>query len=112
MVWLAFHETQNKAKTLEHGVVDDAVCSICGTQTKTTDHLLFKCDFNYQCLEALNIWVRVTWSIKNMNDIHHKHYMPKTKLKLLEAIFGNLVYTIWNVRNEAVWQKKVTIVRR
>ncbi|XP_057543980.1 uncharacterized protein LOC130823377 [Amaranthus tricolor] len=113
VVWLAFHERlKTKQRLKSMGVVDDTVCIICGTQFETTDHLFFMCDFSYQCVEALKRWVRVTWSIKNMNDIYRTRRMPKTKLKLIEAIFGNLVYTIWNVRNEAVWQKKVTTFRR
>lgn len=38
--------------------------------------------------------------------------MPKSKLKIVEAFFGNLFYAIWCVRNEAVWHKKVASVRR
>ena len=79
---------------------------------QTTKHLFFNCDFSCQCVEALEHWLGITWSIKHINDLHRKRRMPKTPWRLIVAIFYNLIYTIWNVRNEAVWQKKVATIQR
>ena len=45
------------------------------------------------------------WNINNLKDLLRKCRLPRTKMRLVEAIFCNLVYTIWAVRNEAVWKK-------
>ena len=46
-----------------------------------------------------------------MNDLHRKRHMPKAQWRLIVAIFCNLIYAIWNVRNKAVWPKVATIQR-
>ena len=109
VVWLACQErlkTKQRLKNME--VMNDETCPICGTQTESIVHLFFQCDFSYQCVEALKRWVGVNWSIKSMKEIHRKRRMPK----LIEAIFCNLIYAIWNARNDVIWQKKVMTVWR
>ena len=112
VVWLSYHERLKTKQRLKRvGVVEDNRCPLCDSQTETIEHLFFNCDFSCQCVEALKHWLGVTWSIKNMNDLHRKRRMPKTQWRLTVAIFCNLIYAIWNVRNEAVWQKKVSRIQ-
>ena len=82
------------------GVVDNEIFS---NQTESIDHRLFKCAFSSQCAEVIRGWFGVSREINTLQDMHRKRRMPKPKLRLVQAIFGNLVYAIWNVRNEAVW---------
>ena len=113
VVWLAYLErlkTKQRLKSI--GVVDDDLCPICRTQTKTLKHLFFKCNFSVQCTKALINWIGVNWNIGNMKGILWKCHLPKAKSQLIPAIFCNLVYAIWKVRNDAVWQKKLMTVGR
>lgn len=38
--------------------------------------------------------------------------MPRSKMKIIEVVLGNLVYAIWHARNEAVWHIRVTTVKK
>ena len=60
----------------------------------------------------LRQWLTVMWNVRSLKDLYRKRRMPRSKVKVIEAILGNLVYAIWRARNEAVWHKKVTTVRR
>lgn len=63
-----------------------------------------------QCVEATREWIGIPWQVNTLQDILRKRRMHKTKLRLIQAIFSNLVYAIWSVRNSVVWQKKVMSV--
>lgn len=76
------------------GVMDDDRYPICDSQTATTEHLFFNCNFSWQCVEALKHWLAITWNIKSMNDLHCKRRMPKTQWRLIVAIFCNIIYAI------------------
>ena len=103
VVWLAYHERlKTKQRLKSMGVVDDDLCPICETQTETIEHLFFKSNFNVQCTKALINWMGVKWNIGNMKDILRKRRLPKAKSRLIAAIFCNLVYAIWKVRNDVV----------
>ena len=73
------------------GVVDNEMCPICGIQPETIDHLFFACDFSKQCVENHKSWIGVNWSIRILKDLIRKWRLPKAKLRLVAAIFSNLV---------------------
>lgn len=111
-MWLAYQDRLKTTQKLMHiRLTEDDLCAICGTQIETRDHLFFNCDFSRQCIDKLRQWLKVTWNIKNLKDLYRKRRMPRGKVKIIEAILSNLVYAIWRVRNEAVWNKRVTTVQ-
>ena len=66
----------------------------------------------FNARKHLQIGLGLNWNIENMKDILRKRRLPKAKSRLITAIFCNLVYAIWKVRNDAIWQKKVMTVGR
>ncbi|CAO2841058.1 unnamed protein product [Amaranthus hypochondriacus] len=50
-------------------------------------------------------WLKMTWNVWSLKDLYHKCRMARSKVKVIKAILGNLVYPIWRTRNEAVWHK-------
>lgn len=94
------------------GVIDDDTCPLCGSHPETRDHLFFMCEFSRQCVAAIRIWLGLSWSVQTIQDFHRKRRMPKAKRRFVDAVIGNLIYAIWHTRNEAVWHKRVTTVRR
>lgn len=113
ITWLVF---QNRLKTKQNfmtmGVADDDLCPICGTQTETRDHLFFTCEFSRKCIGAVKEWLGVNWNVQIMQDFYRRRRRPRPKRKIVDAVIGNLIYVIWQARNEAVWHKKVPTVRR
>lgn len=111
-MWLGYLDRlKTKQKLLSVGMIDDDICPIYGTQSETKDHLFFRCEFSRQCVDMVRQWLKLTWNVLSLKDLHRKRRL-RPKVKIVEAILGNLVYAIWRARNEAVWHKKVTTVRR
>lgn len=108
VVWLSCHDRlKTKQQLMNIGVTDNDECSICGSQPKTVDHPFFKCEFSIRCVEGLKSQLGVKWSIQNLKDLYRKRRIAKAKMRIIEAVFCNLMYSIWHVRNEAVWKNKV-----
>lgn len=113
ILWLAYQDRlKTKHKLMNMGVIDNDTCPICGSNAETTDHLFFKCEFSRQCVDMVRQWLKVPWNVWSLKDTHRKRHMPRRKVRIIEAILGNLVYAIWRTRNEAVWNQKVTSVRK
>ena len=113
IMWLAYQDRlKTKQKLLNMGMIEDNICPICCTQTETKDHFFFSYEFSRQYIDMLRQWLKVMWNVRSLKHLYRKRRMPRSKVKVIEAILGNLVYAIWRVRNEAVWHKKVTTVRR
>ena len=95
IMWLAYQDKlKTKQKILNVGMIEDNICPICGTQIETKDHLFFNCVLSRQCIAMLRQWLKVTWNVRSLKDLYRKHRMPRSKVKIIEAILGNLVVTV------------------
>ena len=113
IMWLAYQDRlKTKQKLLNMGMIEDNICPICCTQTETKDHFFFSYEFSRQYIDMLRQWLKVMWNVRSLKDLYRKCCMPRSKVKVIEAILGNLVYAIWRARNEVVWLKQVITVRR
>lgn len=113
IIWLACHDRlKTKDKLRDMGVIDDDTCPICGSHPESRDHLFFECEYSRQCVIAVRNWLGVPWSIRNIQDFHRKHRGSRIKRSIIEAVIGNLIYTIWRTRNEVVWHHKVETASR
>ncbi|KAK4708978.1 hypothetical protein R3W88_029903 [Solanum pinnatisectum] len=66
---------------VQMGIGQDITCPLCGSHLETNAHLFFECEFFKACLEDTLKWM-------------------KTKQR-------NMVYYIWQARNDTVWNQKV-----
>ena len=108
VIWLACQGgLKTKQRIMSMGMIDNDTYPICSIQTESVGHLFFKCEFSSQCVEALKDWLGFNWRVTTSKDLYRKCRMSKSIVRLIEATFCNLVWTIWSVRNEAVWHNQV-----
>ncbi|GKC38107.1 RNA-directed DNA polymerase, eukaryota, reverse transcriptase zinc-binding domain protein, partial [Tanacetum coccineum] len=87
--------------------IDSTLCSICGEDVETVNHIFFSCETAKDLWALLARW----WSLdipicSNFLDwstwLDSLHLSSKEKL-FLEGVGGALLWTIWNFRNRLIF---------
>ncbi|XP_010685049.2 uncharacterized protein LOC104899534 [Beta vulgaris subsp. vulgaris] len=109
--WLVMHgRLRTNDVLVKIGVVDSNQCRLCEIGVESHDHLFFQCEYSIKCLEMVKSWLKVS-AVHNtyqrqMNYIQRSRRSGVQK-KFMAAVFSGLVYHIWWVRNEAIWNQVV-----
>ncbi|XP_060973752.1 uncharacterized protein LOC133038997 [Cannabis sativa] len=111
ILWLAVQKRLKKRDWLtKFQNIADTKCPICMQQEETSEHLFFRCPLAQYCVEKIKDWL--SWRTQ-ANDLHkllkwiHKSKISKIKKRVLAAAIAHLVYSIWFVRNDIVWNKHI-----
>ncbi|GKC99674.1 RNA-directed DNA polymerase, eukaryota, reverse transcriptase zinc-binding domain protein [Tanacetum coccineum] len=87
--------------------VDSTLCSICGEDVKTVNHIFFSCEMAKDLWALLAKW----WSLNipicsNFSEwsswLDSLHLSSKKKL-FLDGVGGTLLWSIWNFRNRLLF---------
>ncbi|XP_010686893.1 uncharacterized protein LOC104901049 [Beta vulgaris subsp. vulgaris] len=114
ILWLA---VQNRLKTKDRlmmmSICSDDVCTICGQETGSVDHLMFRCTYSKQCFEMILGWLRIQGcnrSLRQLNQwIRSRYKGTKTQKKVVIAATA---YHIWRRRNIAYWEASVRRIEK
>lgn len=111
--WLLVHDRLKTGALLHHkGIVneDQSRCTFCGEKLETISHLFFTCDFSWRVWMQMFTW----WKV---NSALHSDVIPnilswsrivygKFKKKLWNSSFINVFWSIWFLRNQAIFEEK------
>ena len=115
-MWLTvLGKLKTKQKLWTIGAIDNYSCLLCGTGMESIDHLFFDCVYSSRCLAGISQWLNWRMKAKTVDRILKwigKAKMTKMHRKISYVTMTALVYNIWKMRNEALWQGKVCIVEK
>ncbi|GKA00535.1 RNA-directed DNA polymerase, eukaryota, reverse transcriptase zinc-binding domain protein [Tanacetum coccineum] len=105
---LALNKIPSKLNLDRIGIdVDSTLCSICGEDVKTVNHIFFSCEMAKDLWALLAKW----WSLdipicSNFSEwsswLDSLHLSSKKKL-FLDGVSGTLLWSIWNFRNRLLF---------
>ena len=106
-------KTENKGNVVE-GLVNDERCLLCGDDSEQIQHLFFDYRYSTACLMEIKEWLG--WKCSATKPYSLSRWISKAKQspirkRILVVVLIALVYNIWKVRNEALWELKVGLVR-
>ncbi|KAM6560070.1 hypothetical protein CsatA_029309 [Cannabis sativa] len=111
ILWLA---VQKRLKTRDRLAkfqnIADTKCPICLQHEETAEHLFFRCPLPQYCVEKIKDWLSWRTQAKDLHKLLkwiHKSKISKVKKKVLAAALAHLVYSIWYVRNDIVWNNHI-----
>ena len=109
--WLVMQgRLRTKEKLVKSGIIDDTRCLICGNQEENIRHLFFECVYSRRCLQEvmeLMSWKCNGSNIEELCRWARKKRIGSVQRKFFYAMMAALVYHIWRVRNDALWQGKI-----
>ncbi|XP_048498159.1 uncharacterized protein LOC125496676 [Beta vulgaris subsp. vulgaris] len=86
-------------------------CHLCEQGIENHNHLFIQCKYSTQCLDLVRGWM----GMKNQHSIFPRQMLfimkskrTGVKKRFMAAVFSGLVYQIWWVRNEAIWNHVVS----
>lgn len=94
------------------GVCKEIMCLMCDKEPEDQDHLFFNCDYSRIILQQITRWMRMhCTSCRFMSII--KWIQKRTKRSnfqrnVMLSAMSAVIYGIWKVRNECLWQHKMT----
>lgn len=92
------------------GVQDSNSCILCEKGLENHNHLFFQCPYSAQCLDMVRDWLGMTTIQKTFPTqmlFILKSKRVGVKKRFMAAVFSGLVYQIWWVKNEVVWNHVV-----
>ncbi|KAK4730887.1 hypothetical protein R3W88_023875 [Solanum pinnatisectum] len=109
--WLAMRcRLLTRERLMQMGIGQDIPCPLCGSHPETNAHLFFECEFSKACLEDTLNWLKTKQRNMGLQEIWKgvtRKVTGKTSRGLIWAILAALIYYIWQVRNDAVWDQIV-----
>ncbi|PWA87559.1 reverse transcriptase domain, Reverse transcriptase zinc-binding domain protein [Artemisia annua] len=112
MVWRAIlNRLPTKVELYKRGVnLQSVVCGLCDTDTETSTHIFTGCFFAAEIWSHVDSWCRLTPSIVfDVNDlmkITKSQPLTKQAKYILRGIIFTTLWTIWNERNDRIFQGK------
>ena len=115
VLWLAWLERlKTKDWLVRTGVTLDRNCLLCGVGNENINHLFFECFYSKQVLEAVMVWLEWKCAARSLKEVYKwisKAKMSIVRKRILYAVIGVVVYHVWRVRNEALWEAKVSRIQ-
>ncbi|XP_056697970.1 uncharacterized protein [Spinacia oleracea] len=113
--WLMVHgRLQTRTRLHKIGICDTSVCLICDNNEETHPHLFFECCYKKSCLMVFKSWLGIPGHIVHymglIRWIQWKSKGSKFQKNVMYTAVNAVVYAIWKVRNEALWNNKVPTV--
>ncbi|KAL2922721.1 LINE-1 retrotransposable element ORF2 protein [Bienertia sinuspersici] len=109
--WLAIqNRLKTKERLMQHGVLQDDICSLCGGGAETINHLYFECQYTKRVLELVTSWLGLGRTYQDLDSvfkwINRRLSQQKVKKKVWNAAINAIVYCIWQVRNSMIWRNQ------
>ena len=114
IMWLAMlGRLRTKDFLWRIGVIEDQDCLLCSREYEHVQHLFFDCSYSKACLECIK--QRIGWKCKasKLDKLARwilKAKQSSAKRRILCVVLTSLVYHIWRVRNDALWNAKIWLV--
>ncbi|KAJ0507913.1 putative RNA-directed DNA polymerase [Helianthus annuus] len=88
-------------------VVGDTGCPFCNEYAETSDHLFVSCQFTQVVWLVIAQWCKlppfIAFSLKDVLDLHVTVNGSKRRKKMIYAIIQVVIWSIWRLRNEVVF---------
>ncbi|XP_022007783.1 uncharacterized protein LOC110907058 [Helianthus annuus] len=107
--WRAVLERLPKRAALAARNIDvgDTRCPFCGEYEETSEHLFASCQFSQMVWSVITQWCKVppliAFSFKDVLDLHLTVSGSKRRKKVLNAITQVVVWSMWRMRNEVIF---------
>lgn len=88
-------------------------CLLCNTECEQIQHLFFECNYSKACLECIKTWMGWKCSASRLDKLSRwilKSKKSAIKRKILSVVLTAMVYHIWRVPNDVLWNSKVWLV--
>lgn len=113
-MWLTMKQRMHTMEKMYRvGVSSDPLCLISGLENESQDHLFFSCRYSMTVMEKINSWLQlgaVGMTVPRLLRLIKSSGFSQMQKKVMLAVIATTIYQIWNVRNKALWNQKVTNV--
>lgn len=113
-MWLTMKQRmQTTERMYRIGVSSDPLCLICGLENESQEHLFFSCRYSLKVLVIMRKWLQLEEEGMNVPEILQmirSSRCTQLQKKIKYAIIAAIIYQIWHVRNEALWEQKIVHV--
>ena len=113
LLWFALQGRLNIMDRLRRlGVLrnEDYRCVLCRQTEETLPHLLYTCDFSWKVWGACCSWWGIDWVFSGDSAVNFESWIavkaPIQKKKLWISCYYVVVWSLWNLRNMVLFQKK------
>lgn len=114
IVWLTWlGRLRTKDVLAKIGVSTDQKCMMCG-DIETIKHLFFECQYSKHCLESVMQWLDWKCDARSLGNLFtgiQKAKCSSIRKRIVFAVLNAVIYNVWRVRNEAVWESKVWMIK-
>lgn len=100
---------RTRDKLVSLGILETAVCPLCGLDAETMDHLFFVCPYSKQCCAIIADITNVPVDLTNVETCLASLNAVRGRFRrqVLYSWYVGIMYTIWQERNRAMWQAQV-----
>lgn len=114
ILWLAIQgRLQTRAKLKSLGIIVEDECLLCGVHSETHEHLFYQCHYSRTVLQKMMLWVgchsKKTDLTSLMLWILNRFPGTRFRRQVLMVVAAAVVYGIWQIRNDALWNSKVQL---
>lgn len=109
--WLAMSgKLRTKAWLKKINICDDDICSVCGKESESIEHLFFSCEFSKVCWDKMKNWMQM--GCQSSSILQNYRWVDRVKTSKFKRSFWYAgitasIYQIWMHRNLVVWEQKV-----
>ncbi|XP_074288227.1 uncharacterized protein LOC141613394 [Silene latifolia] len=97
-----------KDRLAHMGGVSDLKCFLCSTEDENHGHLFFDCDFSSRCVTLLQLKLKAQFNPRELVEWNRRGRRRSILIRrIICACHIQLVYVIWQVRNQARIYSKV-----
>ncbi|KAL9991673.1 putative reverse transcriptase zinc-binding domain-containing protein [Helianthus debilis subsp. tardiflorus] len=90
--------------------MESVVCSLCGEQDESSEHLLISCEFASAVWNYISSWCGVSpifaFSVWDLLTLHHNSRFGRQKNKVFQGVIMTAGWCIWNMRNDKFYSNK------
>ncbi|XP_021996413.1 uncharacterized protein LOC110893637 [Helianthus annuus] len=89
--------------------IHDNLCVLCGDFAETSEHIFVTCQFAQMVWQNIADWCNIppiiAFGVNDLLDLHGAASRSRKKRKALHAVILVSIWSLWKLRNEAVFRQ-------
>ncbi|KAJ0864687.1 putative reverse transcriptase zinc-binding domain-containing protein [Helianthus annuus] len=97
--------------------IPSKTCVLCNVQNESVDHLLISCQYAQLLWSAISSWIKTPFpryllSVVGLLEHVEAYNSSQEKKKAVYLIIAATCWTIWRIRNEAIFRSKTSQISK
>ncbi|KAL8467114.1 hypothetical protein ACS0TY_035988 [Phlomoides rotata] len=94
----------------------ERACPLCNKEEENTRHLFFKCEVTFGIWGKILKWLGTSMVLHEIPEVHFLQFCEclgkGNRAKIAATIWIGVTWSIWNMRNNVVFDKKMVNLER